>query len=76
MGQHRLRHEAVAPVGRGAGHYLTRVHGVDGESPTDDGVVINTGRLMPDAAVGLILGLVQACPTLSPPTAESRAPGG
>ena len=40
--------------------YLKRVHGVGGESPTDYDVVINTERLTTDAAVGLILGLVQA----------------
>jgi cytidylate kinase len=40
--------------------YLKRVYGVDKESPTDYDVVINTERLTPDAAVGLILGLVHA----------------
>jgi len=56
--------------------YLKRVHGVGGESPTDYDVVINTERLAPDAAVGLILGLVQASPA-SPPQAAApvRAPG-
>jgi len=49
--------------------YLKRVHGVGGESPTDYDVVINTERLAPDAAVGLILGLVQARPAPPPPAA-------
>jgi len=40
--------------------YLKRVYGVGEESPTDYDLVINTERLAPDAAVGLILGLVQA----------------
>ena len=40
--------------------YLKRVHGVGEESNTDYDVVINTERLTTDAAVGLILGLVQA----------------
>ena len=57
--------------------YLKRVHGVGGESPTDYDVVINTERLAPDAAVGLILGLVQARPAPPPPAAAPvRAPGG
>jgi cytidylate kinase len=58
-------------------NYLKRVYGVDEESPTDYDVVINTERLTPDAAAGLILGLVQACPAPSPPTAAPvRASGG
>jgi cytidylate kinase len=40
--------------------YLKRVYGVGEESNTDYDVVINTERLTKDAAVGLILGLVQA----------------
>ncbi len=40
-------------------NYLKRVTGGDEESPTDYDVVINTERLTPDTAVGLILGLVQ-----------------
>ena len=40
--------------------YLKRVHGIAEESNTDYDVVINTERLTTDAAVGLILGLVQA----------------
>ena len=56
--------------------YLKRVHGVGGESPTDYDVVINTERLAPDAAVGLILGLVQARPAPPPPAAAPvRAAG-
>ena len=39
---------------------MDQVYGVGQESPTDYGVVINTERLMPDAAVGLIPGLAQA----------------
>jgi cytidylate kinase len=49
--------------------YLKRVHGVGGESPTDYDVVINTERLAPDAAVGLIVGLVQARPAPPPQAA-------
>ena len=40
--------------------YLKRVYGIGQESNTDYDVVINTERLTTDAAVGLILGLVQA----------------
>ena len=62
-------------AGRAA--YLKRVYGVGGESPADYDVVINTERLAPDAAVGVILGLVQAGPaTLPPATTPDRAPGG
>jgi cytidylate kinase len=43
----------------GRAGYLKRVYGVSGESPTDYDVVINTERLAPHAAVGLITGLVQ-----------------
>jgi hypothetical protein len=54
-----------------------RARSVDEESPTDYDVVINTERLTPVAAVGLILGLVQARPAPSPPTAAPvRASGG
>ena len=61
----------------GRASYLKRVYGVGGESPADYDVVINTERLAPDAAVGVILGLVQAGPaTLPPATAPDRAPGG
>jgi cytidylate kinase len=61
----------------GRASYLKRVYGVGGESPADYDVVINTERLAPDAAAGLILGLVQAGPaTLPPATAPDRAPGG
>jgi len=57
--------------------YLKRVYGVGRESPTDYDVVLNTERLAPDAAVGLILGLVRARPAAPPPaTAPARAPGG
>ena len=57
--------------------YLKRVHGVGGESPTDYDVVINTERLAPDAAAGLILGLVQARPAPPPqPATPARAPSG
>jgi cytidylate kinase len=57
--------------------YLKWVYGVDEESPTDYDVVINTEQLTPDAAVALILGLVQARPAPSPPTAAPvRASGG
>jgi CMP/dCMP kinase len=56
--------------------YLKRVHGVGGESPTDYDVVINTERLAPDAAVDLILGLVQApSAPLPPDAAPVRSPG-
>jgi len=40
--------------------YLKRVHDIGEESAADYDVVINTERLTTDAAVGLILGLVQA----------------
>ena len=61
----------------GRASYLKRVYGVGGESPADYDLVINTERLAPDAAAGLILGLVQAGPaTLPPATAPDRAPGG
>jgi hypothetical protein len=61
----------------GRASYLKRVYGVGAESPTDYDVVINTERLAPDAAAGLILGLVQARPaTLPPATAPDRPPGG
>ena len=61
----------------GRASYLKRVYGVGGESPADYDLVINTERLAPDAAAGLILGLVQAGPaTLPSATAPDRAPGG
>ena len=61
----------------GRASYLKRVYGVGGESPADYDLVINTERLAPDAAAGLIHGLVQAGPaTLPPATAPDRAPGG
>jgi cytidylate kinase len=61
----------------GRASYLKRVYGVGQESPADYDVVINTERLAPDAAAGLILGLVQARPaTLPPATAPDGAAGG
>ena len=54
--------EAARWLGRsdaGRASYLKRVYGVTGESPADYDVVINTERLAPHAAVGLITGLVQ-----------------
>ena len=61
----------------GRASYLKRVYGVGEESPTDYDVVLNTGRLTPDAAVGLIVGLVQVRPTAPPPaTAPTRESGG
>ena len=54
--------EATRWLGRsdaGRASYLKRVYGVSGESPADYDVVINTERLAPQAAVGLITGLVQ-----------------
>jgi cytidylate kinase len=44
----------------GRASYLKRVYSVGQESPTDYDVVLNTERLAPDAAAGLILGLIQA----------------
>ena len=44
----------------GRASYLKKVYDIDEESDTDYDVVINTERLTTDAAVGLILGLVQA----------------
>jgi cytidylate kinase len=61
----------------GRASYLKRVYGVGQEAPTDYDVVLNTERLTPEAAVGLILGLVQAQPAAPPPaTAPARPPGG
>ena len=60
----------------GRASYLKRVYGVGGESPADYDIVINTERLAPDAAAGLILGLVQTGPATPPATAPDRAPGG
>jgi cytidylate kinase len=61
----------------GRASYLKRVYGVGQESPADYDIVLNTGRLAPDAAVGLILGLVQARPATPPPaTAPARASDG
>jgi len=61
----------------GRASYLKRVYGVGAESPADYDVVINTERLTPDTAAGLILGLVQARPATLPPTpAPDRAPDG
>ena len=61
----------------GRASYLKRVYGVGGESPADYDLVINTERLAPDAAAGLILGLVRARPATPPPAAASpRTPGG
>ncbi len=37
--------------------YLKRVYGVDGESPTDYDVVVNTDRLGPDVAIDTIVAL-------------------
>ena len=54
----------------GRASYLKRVYGVGQESPADYDVVLNTERLTPDTAVGLILGLVQAQPAAPP----ARAP--
>jgi cytidylate kinase len=51
--------------------YLKRVHGVGEESPTDYDLVINTERLAPGVAAGLILGLVQTRPESPPSTAAS-----
>ena len=60
----------------GRASYLKRVYGISQESPADYDVTLNTGRLTPDAAVGLILGLVQAGPaTPAPATAPARASG-
>ena len=61
----------------GRASYLKRVYGVGGESPADYDIVINTERIAPDAAAGLILGLVRARPATPPPAAASpRTPGG
>jgi cytidylate kinase len=43
----------------GRAGYLKRVYGVSGESPADYDLVVNTERLAPDAAAGLITGLVR-----------------
>ena len=54
--------EAARWLGRsdaGRASYLKRVYGVSGESPADYDVVINTERLAPDAAAGLITELVR-----------------
>ena len=61
----------------GRASYLKRVYGIGEESPADYDVMLNTGRLTPDAAVGLILGLVQARPAAPPSaTAPTRATDG
>jgi len=61
----------------GRASYLKRVYGVGQEAPTDYDVVLNTGRFAPQAAVGVILGLVQAGPAAPPSaTAPARSPGG
>ena len=44
----------------GRASYLKRVYGTDEESPADYDLIVNTDRLMPDVAVGIVLGLVQA----------------
>jgi hypothetical protein len=44
----------------GRASYLKRVYGIDKESPADYDLVVNTERLTPDAAVGIVLGVVQA----------------
>ena len=54
----------------GRASYLKRVYGVGQESPADYDVVLNTERLTPDTAAGLIVGLVQAQPAAPP----ARAP--
>ena len=54
----------------GRASYLKRVYGVGQESPADYDVVLNTERLTPDTAAGLILGLVQAQQAAPP----ARAP--
>ena len=60
----------------GRASYLKRVYGIGEESPADYDIMLNTGRLAPDAAVVLILGLVQARPATPPPaTAPARASG-
>jgi cytidylate kinase len=46
----------------GRASYLKRVYGASEESPADYDLVINTERLAPDVAAGLIAGLVQAPP--------------
>jgi cytidylate kinase len=61
----------------GRASYLKRVYDVSRESPTDYDVVLNTERLAPDAAAGIILGLVRPRPAAPPsPTAPVRASGG
>ena len=61
----------------GRASYLKRVYGVSRESPADYDVVLNTERLAPDVAAGIILGLVQARPAAPPPaTAPVRASDG
>jgi len=72
--------EAVKSVRRSdaaRASYLKRVYRVGEESQTDYDLVLNTERLAPDAAAGLILGLVQARPAPPPPAAAPlRAPPG
>ena len=61
----------------GRASYLKRVYDVSRESQTDYDVVLNTERLAPDAAAGIILGLVQPRPAAPPsPTAPIRTSGG
>ena len=59
--EHGLSEKEAAKLLRqsdaGRASYLKRVYGVDEESPTDYDHVINTERLTPDVAVGVIVGL-------------------
>ena len=62
--QHGISESEAAKLLRqsdaGRASYLKRVYGTDKESPADYDLIVNTDRLMPDVAVGIVLGLVQA----------------
>ena len=55
----------------GRASYLKRVYDVSEESPADYDLVINTERLAPEVAAGLIVSLVQAAPAAARPPAAT-----
>ncbi len=70
--------EAVELLSRsdaGRAGYLRRVYGVEQESPTDYDTVISTERITPDAAVGIIIGLVGSHPVSDEPGYGQAAVG-
>lgn len=67
--------ELLRKSDQGRATYLKGVHGIDQESPTDYDTVINTERLTPQAAVGIIVGLVGAHPVIDEPGYGQAAVG-